>query len=513
MCCPIHYSVGKVYFHQGKFDDAVVLLEEALRIKKSKLSERHQSLAETEHVLASLYIKKEDFAAAIPLLKSALTTYKSKKDCDIMKSDVLDLLGNAYALSGIHEDAILSYKHSLKIKRAICGLDNIACANVLMEIGKLRAGTGDLNEALVAFKEGEFDLSLFYFIFFLGFVLYCKFYNFDAMPISSNVGVSIVKRIQKKIYGTDNLKNAELLIQVGSIQLLLNNNDMAFKCFTEGLRVRKMFLDENDSNIAEAMTLVGRVHQGKDEHFKSISFFQDAITIYRNPTNNNMVQECANVCRLLGISQMKIGDHENALSSLDRCLKLRESVCGSDSEEWAEIAYTLGVANAQVGLYDEAVALLEKFVLLKRKPGSVDSENLSNALFQLGLIQSKNRSVDEALELFEEALSIRRKLDDNDLGVSEVLFQIGSIRETKKQFLESLVSFQESLRLRQFILGKDEVTADIMLRIGEVHRLRQEFDLAVEMLTTALNTYKETVGEDHLSVASTLHSLGYVCGK
>ncbi len=148
-------SVGRVYFHQGRIDDAIVCLEEALRIKKSKLDKGHQSLAETEHVLASLYIQKEDIATAIPLLKSALSTYKGKKDCDIMKSDVFDLLGKAYSMIGINEDAILSYKHSLKIKRAVLGLDDVACANVLMEIGKLRASTGDLNEALIAFKEGK----------------------------------------------------------------------------------------------------------------------------------------------------------------------------------------------------------------------------------------------------------------------------------------------------------------------------------------------------------------------
>jgi len=44
-----------------------------------------------------------------------------------------------------------------------------------------------------------------------------------------------------------------------------------------------------------------------------------------------------------------------------------------------------------------------------------------------------------------------------------------------------------------------------------VRRIRGQYDLALENFTLALDMYKNTVGETHLSVASTYHSLGYVC--
>ena len=151
----IAVSVGKIYYHQDKVDDAVVCLEEALRIKKSKLGQRHISLAETEHLLASLYVKKGKFLMAIPLLQSVLLTFEGVQDCEIVKSDAFDLLGSAYAQTGDNEKAISSYEQSLKIKKAILGQDDVACANVLTEIGKLNALMDDVNDALVAFKEGN----------------------------------------------------------------------------------------------------------------------------------------------------------------------------------------------------------------------------------------------------------------------------------------------------------------------------------------------------------------------
>ena len=147
--------MGKIYFHQNKVDDAITSLEEALKIKKAKLSEKHMSLAETQHLLGSLYIKKNNFEPVVQLLKSALVAYRGSRDCEIMKSDVLDLLGSAYSNLDEIDYAILSYEKSLKIKSAVLGSDTTPCANVLMELGKLKAKKSDLDGALVAFKEGE----------------------------------------------------------------------------------------------------------------------------------------------------------------------------------------------------------------------------------------------------------------------------------------------------------------------------------------------------------------------
>ena len=147
--------MGKIFFHQHKVNHAITFLEEALEIKKSKLTDKHMSLAETRHLLGSLYMKRGDFAPVIPLLLSALVAYRGRQDCDVLKSDVLDLLGNAYAKTGDIDNAILSYEHSLKIKKVVLGTDSSPCSNVMMEIGRLKSLSNDVDGALVAFKEGE----------------------------------------------------------------------------------------------------------------------------------------------------------------------------------------------------------------------------------------------------------------------------------------------------------------------------------------------------------------------
>lgn len=99
-------------------------------------------------------MKKGSSSSAVPLLKAALITYKGKKDCEVLKSDVLDLLATAYMENGENQYAILSLEQSLKIKTSILGPDDLACANVLMILGKLKAKMENVNGALVAFKEG-----------------------------------------------------------------------------------------------------------------------------------------------------------------------------------------------------------------------------------------------------------------------------------------------------------------------------------------------------------------------
>lgn len=149
-------SIGRIYFYQEKYEEAIDCVEQALKIKGNALRERHISLAESQHLLGSLLIKKANFSSAVPLLKDALITYKDKKDCEVLKSDVLDLLATAYLKKEDDQFALLSLEQSLKIKTKILGPDDLACANVLMMLGKLKAKKGDVNGALVAFKEGTF---------------------------------------------------------------------------------------------------------------------------------------------------------------------------------------------------------------------------------------------------------------------------------------------------------------------------------------------------------------------
>ena len=65
------------------------------------------------------------------------------------------MLGNAYANVDEVDYAILSYEKSLKIKRVVVGAETAPCANVLMELGKLKVSKDDIDGSLVAFKEGE----------------------------------------------------------------------------------------------------------------------------------------------------------------------------------------------------------------------------------------------------------------------------------------------------------------------------------------------------------------------
>ena len=94
-----------------------------------------------------------------------------------------------------------------------------------------------------------------------------------------------------------------------------------------------------------------------------------------------------------------------------------------------------------------------------------------------------------------------------------MLFEIGKIREMQKQYPNSLDCYKESLILRQSVNAEDEKTADIIFRMGEVYRVCGKLDLAYNNLTVALGAYYMSVGKNHPSVATTLHSLGYICGQ
>jgi tetratricopeptide (TPR) repeat protein len=227
-----------------------------------------------------------------------------------------------------------------------------------------------------------------------------------------------VKRIQKNIYGTDHLKNADLLIEVGMIHDRLNNHALALRCFEEALRLRRKLLAKTHRDIAKALVHVAKLHQCKNDHHKSLPLFQDAINIYRESDGDDTLEECDDTRRHLGLSQIACGDSDSALCTLEICLGFRESKYGSESTKWAEVAYDLGIAKSDAGLFEGAVTLLAKFILLQRGFECCDPKKLSSALISLGKIHLKQRRVDDGMACFEEALGIRKQLSDNEVGIS-----------------------------------------------------------------------------------------------
>jgi tetratricopeptide (TPR) repeat protein len=462
-------SIGKIFSLQGKIDEAANFLEQALEIKKVRVDKTHSSLAETKHILGSIYIKNERYADAISLLNSALSSYNKTRDCELLSSDVLDLLGHAHAATGDMLGAISVYQQSLKIKRASLGPDHISCGNVLMEIGRLQVSNNDLEDSLRTFKE--------------------------------------VKRLYKIHYKRDHLKNADMLVQVGSVQASRTNHDVALKCFMEALRIRRMLIQEEKSNeVSEILVHLGRVYQQLFDHKAAIQCFQQAL----GSSDKHDDTFVFTVRRLLGTSFVKNEDYYDAITCLEECLAFQENTSGCDSNnEWISIAYDLATAKIKFG--DDAGTVLEKCIFLAKENGLID-ERLANALFQYGNVISKDRP-QKALCYFEEALAIKKDVGASPIELSEVLYEIGLMHETSKEYNLSIESYQESLTLRQSTNTEDELTADILFRLGEVYRMCGKLDLAYNSLTVALGAYYMAVGKNHTSVANTFHSLGYICGE
>lgn len=461
-------SIGKIYFHKNKIDECIDCLERALEIKLNKMSGSASSLAESQHILASAFMKKDRYFDAIALLETALSSYHNMHDCELLSSDVMDLLGHAYNVTGDLARAKSSYEQSLDIKKICLGQDHISCANVLLEIGKLQVASNSLEEGLVTFKE--------------------------------------VKRLHKIHYQKDNLKNAILLIEVGSIQYRRNKLDVALKCFMEALRIRRLLIEGESTEIAETLTHLGRVYQAKGDHTAAISCYQQSLDIKLDESKENEIKQ------LLGESYLKSKDYDAAVDCLEECLSFQERSNGNHSNEWLSTAFNLATAKINSSTRnDGALLLLDQCIFLSRQKGIID-ERLANALFQYGE-SSKSNNDNEALRYFKECVAIRQQVGGGTLDTADALYEIGLIHESRKQYSTTLHTYQESLKLRQSVDAQDERTADILYRIGEIYRLGGKLDMALNNLTVSLGAYYMSVGKNHPSVANCFHSIGYVHGK
>lgn len=65
----------------------------------------------------------------------------------------------------------------------------------------------------------------------------------------------------------------------GNIHIDKGNEDMAFDCFKEALRIRKMKKGDNNMQVAESLDQIASVFVHKNDHAKAISFLEESLKI------------------------------------------------------------------------------------------------------------------------------------------------------------------------------------------------------------------------------------------
>jgi len=138
------HTMGEVYTSAGLFEDALPLLEQALRIRMAHLGESHLDVAESQSGLAGLLVHEGDFDRARTLYEAALATREAQLGpLDLEVASSLSNLGSILGLIGQSNETARFHERALAIREQLLPPDHPDLALSMANRAAFLERTGD----------------------------------------------------------------------------------------------------------------------------------------------------------------------------------------------------------------------------------------------------------------------------------------------------------------------------------------------------------------------------------
>ena len=184
-----------------------------------------------------------------------------------------------------------------------------------------------------------------------------------------------------------------------------------------------------------------------------------------------------NPCRELGESFFKIGDYEKSISY---CNEYLEIAPGYRTEE-ACVTKILGLSHHNLGQYDEAIPPLER--CLELSEGWGDDKEIAEANGNLGITYRELGEYEKAKEKLNKCIQISEKWEYQSLK-QQMLVELGRVYEAMNQHTSAAKYFQYSLPLAEKLQDNEKI-ANVYRHLAEACLSQNQPQDAIDYLKKA----------------------------
>ncbi|KAK4796458.1 hypothetical protein SAY86_028784 [Trapa natans] len=361
------------------------------------------------HVLAAIYCSLGRFDEAVPVLERAIRVPEQTRGHEHALAAFSGhmQLGDTYSMLGQVDRSIECYEEGLKIQIGALGETDprvgetcryLAEAQVqamqfdkaeelckkTLEIHRVHSEPASLEEAadrrlmaLICEAKGDYESALEHLVL-------------ASMAMIAN--------------GQDN-EVASIDLSIGNIYLSLSRFDEAIFSYQKALTVFKSSKGENHPSVASVYVRLAELYHKTGKLRESKSYCENALRIYMKPVPGTTAEEIAGGLTEISAIYETVDEPEEALKLLQKSMKLLEDKPGQQNTI-AGIEARTGVMLYMIGRFEEARSSFESAVVKLRACGERKSAFFGVVLNQMGLACVQLFKIDEAAELFEEARSI-----------------------------------------------------------------------------------------------------------
>jgi serine/threonine protein kinase/tetratricopeptide (TPR) repeat protein len=360
-------TMGRVYRSLGLFQQAKLLLEKGLEIRRSLLGEDHLEVSDSLSNLASVLWDRGDYSQAKQYFERSLSIKeKALGPNDIQVAAVCHNLANVLWSKGDYATAKLLLERSMAIREKVLGPRHPEVTNTMNSLGALYYAMGD----------------------------YAKAQSYWERTLA----------IREEVLGPDHPFLAMTLNNLGTLKKDGGDYVGAKPLLERAIRIQEKSLGSNHPNLAAGLNSLSYLLCAMKDFDAAKPLIQRAIAIEESnfgpdhPEVARFLQNLADIYR-------ETGDYAAARPIYERALTIRRKNLGENHRDTAWSLQGIASLDADEGRYADAERHYLKALQIQKQILGPDHPDVGWTLCGLAELHTKRSRHAEAEQLYVQALA------------------------------------------------------------------------------------------------------------
>ncbi|WP_287734022.1 tetratricopeptide repeat protein [Microcystis sp. M095S1] len=421
-------------YQQGKYNEAILLAEQALAIRKQQLGDNHPLTATSLNNLAELYRVQGRYSEAEPLYKQALAIIKQQLgDNHPLTAQSLNNLALLYRVQGRYSEAEPLYKQALAIRKQQLGDNHPLTAQSLNNLAALYYFQGRYSEAEPLYKQA----------------------------------LAIIKQQ----LGDNHPDTASSLNNLALLYESQGRYSEAEPLYKEALAIIKQQLGDNHPDTATSLNNLAGLYESQGRYSEAEPLYKQALAISKQQLGDNHPDTATSLNNLALLYRVQ-GRYSEAEPLYNRSLAIRKQQLGDNHPDTATSLNNLAALYQSQGRYSEAEPLYKQaLAIIKQQLGDNHPATAASLNNLAALYQSQGR-YSEAEPLYKQALAIsKQQLGDNHPNTATSLNNLAGLYYSQDDIPQAINYLSQGLAVEEYNLsenlniGDDKQKQDYMAKV------------------------------------------------
>ena len=450
-------------YQQAKFDEAVTLAEEALRLREQAYGPNHPATAQSLNMLAGILGAKGENRRALPLYERALSIFEEHLGDDSPKlTTSLNNLARCLLALNRSEEASTYLTRSLQNQQSSVGDSHPSLAGTLSSLAGLYRKNKKLDQAEEHYL-----------------------------------------RALECLTGEPESKREYILSGLGLTYLDGDQLEQALTAFEQALQVHEKHGNQDLSWRSAHLYNLAKVHKEMGQSQRALPYAERAVRIWTEIKTPND-RQLAGGLLLLGSIYFELDQLDSSWDICQRLMDIYDQGTGSYSRQSVKVMGRMASILRRQGKLEEAQAMASQAVELVMKSEDADTLHAANALTTKALICQTEGDYRSAMDLFQLAHRIATEdAGAHDRTTISILSHQTLLLQQMEDFEKALVVSEQVLQLVEATYGPNhpKLASSLASTAVSYERLGKREE-AMPLLKRALAIREESLGPQNEATVS-----------